>query len=151
MRRPMWLSQRRRSAGYRYGIETTRNGETLMRVTEVNFDGAVPIDGYGPGFFRVGQQVIEGAVLVTQDRARQWGGVEDIAALEALVGQVDVIFLGMGTDIAHAPLELRQRLEAVGLGVEVMSSPAACRTYNVLLSEGRRVAAAVLPVGEGLR
>lgn len=122
-----------------------------MRVTEVNFDGAVPIDGYGPGFFRVGQQVIEGAVLVTQDRARQWGGVEDIAALEALVGQVDVIFLGMGTDIAHAPLELRQRLEAVGLGVEVMSSPAACRTYNVLLSEGRRVAAAVLPVGEGLR
>lgn len=122
-----------------------------MQVTEVNFDGAVPIDGYGPGFFRVGQQVIEGPVLVTQERAAQWGGVGDIAALEALAGQVDVIFLGMGTDIAHAPLDLRQRLEAVGLGVEVMSSPAACRTYNVLLSEGRRVAAAVLPVGEGVR
>jgi uncharacterized protein len=122
-----------------------------MKVTEVNFDGAVPIDGYGPGFFRVGKQVFEGPVLVTSERATSWGGLNDIAALEALVGQVDVIFLGMGTDIAHAPLALRDRLESLGMGVEVMNSPAACRTYNVLLSEGRRVAAAVLPVGEGLR
>ncbi|OZB16794.1 MAG: hypothetical protein B7X55_07380 [Rhodobacterales bacterium 34-62-10] len=122
-----------------------------MKVTEVNFDGAVPIDGYGPGFFRVGKQVLEGPVLVTAERATSWGGLDDIAALEALVGQVDVIFLGMGTDIAHAPLALRDRLEALGLGVEVMNSPAACRTYNVLLSEGRRVAAAVLPVDKVLR
>ncbi|MFU8883226.1 MAG: Mth938-like domain-containing protein [Rhodobacterales bacterium] len=122
-----------------------------MRVTEVNFEGAVPIDGYGPGFFRVGQQVIQGPVLITQERAEQWGGVTDIAPLENLAGQVDVIFLGMGADIAHAPADLRNRLEAVGLGVEVMNSPAACRTYNVLLSEGRRVAAALLPVGEVLR
>jgi uncharacterized protein len=122
-----------------------------MKVTEVNFDGAVPIDGYGPGFFRVGKQVFQGPILVTAERAASWGGLDDIAALEALVGQVDVIFLGMGTDIAHAPLALRDRLEALGMGVEVMNSPAACRTYNVLLSEGRRVAAAVLPVGEGLR
>ena len=122
-----------------------------MYVTEVIFDGAVPIDGYGPGFFRVGQQVIEGPVLVPQERAAQWGGVEDIAPLEQLAGQVDVIFLGMGADIAHAPAALRDRLEGVGLGVEVMNTPAACRTYNVLLSEGRRVAAALLPVGEVLR
>lgn len=122
-----------------------------MRVTEVNFEGAVPIDGYGPGFFRVGQQVIEGPMIVTQDRASQWGGLEDIAALEALSGQVDVIFLGMGADIAHAPVDLRNRLDAIGLGVEVMNTPAACRTYNVLLSEGRRVAAALLPVAAVLR
>lgn len=122
-----------------------------MRVTEVNFQGAVPIDGYGPGFFRVGQQVIEGPVLVTQERAIQWGGLDDIAALEALSGQVDVIFLGMGADIAHAPADLRARMDAIGLGAEVMNTPAACRTYNVLLSEGRRVAAALLPVGTLLR
>lgn len=122
-----------------------------MRVTEVNFEGAVPIDGYGPGFFRVGQQVIEGPMIVTQDRASQWAGLDDIAALEALSGQVDVIFLGMGADIAHAPADLRNRLDAIGLGVEVMNTPAACRTYNVLLSEGRRVAAALLPVAAVLR
>ena len=54
--------------------------------------------------------------------------------------------LGMGRDIAPAPPALRARLEGLGLGVEVMSSPAVCRTYNVLLSEGRRVALALLPV-----
>jgi len=117
-----------------------------MQVTEVNFQGVVPIDGYGPGFFRVSNQVLEGAVLVTADRARQWGGVDDLAPLLALAGQVDVIFLGMGTEIARAPAGLREQLEDLGVGVEVMNSPAACRTYNVLLSEGRRVAAALLPV-----
>ncbi|HSG57678.1 Mth938-like domain-containing protein [Seohaeicola saemankumensis] len=122
-----------------------------MRVTEVNFDGAVPIDGYGPGFFRVGKQIIEGPVLVTAARATQWGGFSDLAPLMALKGEVDVIFLGMGAEIAHAPVDLRDQLEALGMGVEVMNSPAACRTYNVLVSEGRRVAAALLPVGEGLR
>jgi uncharacterized protein len=117
-----------------------------MNLTEVNFDGAVPVDGYGPGFFRVAGQVLRGAVIVTADRARVWDGPADAAPLLALAGQVDVVFLGMGAEIAHAPADLRRALEAVGLGLEVMNSPAACRTYNVLVSEGRRVALAVLPV-----
>ena len=57
-----------------------------------------------------------------------------------------MIFIGTGAEIAHIPAGLRSRSEDAGMGVETMSSPAACRTYNVLLSEGRRVAAAVLPV-----
>jgi uncharacterized protein len=42
--------------------------------------------------------------------------------------------------------EGRARLEAAGSGVELMATPSACRTYNVLLAEGRRVAAALMPV-----
>ena len=120
-----------------------------MQLSEITFPHATPIDGYGPGFFRVGGQVIEGAVLVTENGARRWGGVGDAEALLALAGAVDVIFVGTGADIAHLPGDLRDRLEGAGLGVEVMNSPAAARTYNVLLSEGRRVAAALLPVGAG--
>jgi uncharacterized protein len=41
---------------------------------------------------------------------------------------------------------MRGRIEAAGAGVEVMTTPSACRTYNVLLGEGRRVAAALIPV-----
>ena len=52
----------------------------------------------------------------------------------------------MGAEIAHVPTEFRAALEEAGIGVEVMNSPAACRTYNVLLSEGRRIAVALLPV-----
>lgn len=117
-----------------------------MQLTEITYRDAVPVDGYGPGFFRVAGRVIEGPALVTLTRASNWGGLDDLAALLTLEGQVDVLFLGMGADIAHAPAAFRQALEAVGIGVEVMSSPAACRTYNVLASEGRRVAAALLPV-----
>lgn len=117
-----------------------------MQLTEITFSQATPIDGYGPGFFRVGGQVVEGPVCVTAAGARSWGGYEDVAALLALVGDVDVIFVGTGADIAHIPTALRSALEEAGLGVEAMNSPAACRTFNVLLSEGRRVAAALLPV-----
>ncbi|MFX0543448.1 Mth938-like domain-containing protein [Roseovarius sp. S4756] len=117
-----------------------------MQLNEVTFTEATPIDGYGPGFFRVGGSVMRGAALVTETGARGWGGLEDAQPLLDLVGQIDVVFIGTGAEIAHIPGALRSQLEDAGMGVETMSSPAACRTYNVLLSEGRRVAAAVLPV-----
>jgi len=117
-----------------------------MQLHEIIFTEATPIDGYGPGFFRIKGQVITGAACVTTGGAGPWGGLEDTAPLLALRGEVDVIFIGTGAEIAHIPAPLRAALEEAGMGVEIMSSPAACRTYNVLLSEGRRVAAAVLPV-----
>ncbi len=86
------------------------------------------------------------AVVVTRTGARVWQGYDDPLPLLALAGQVDVLFVGTGTRIAHLPGDLRTALEDAGLGVEIMDSPAACRTYNVLLSEGRRIAAALLPV-----
>lgn len=117
-----------------------------MQLNEITFDQAMPIDGYGPGFFRVAGQVIEGAICVTVTGAKGWGGYEDATSLLALVDEIDVLFIGTGADTAHVPADFRTRLEAVGIGVEAMNSPAACRTYNVLVSEGRRVAAALLPV-----
>ncbi|MGB3281179.1 MAG: Mth938-like domain-containing protein [Pseudorhodobacter sp.] len=117
-----------------------------MRLTEVTYDSAQPIDSYGPGFFRVAGKVITGPVLITPWDAGPWGGLDDTEAPLALIGKIDVLFVGMGSEIAHVPLGFRQALEAAGIGVEVMNSPAAARTYNVLLSEGRRIAAALLPV-----
>jgi len=121
-----------------------------MRLSEISYGTAKPIEGYGPGFFRVGGHVLRGACLVTPWDAGLWGGLEDTATPLSLIGQIDVLFVGMGNEIAHVPRGFRQTLEEAGIGVEVMNSPAACRTYNVLLSEGRRIAAALLPVsGKG--
>lgn len=117
-----------------------------MQLNEVTYDEAVPIDGYGPGFFRVAGEVLRGPIVVTGKRAISWGGVEDLATIEALAGEVDVIFLGTGEAITHVPQALREAVERSGMGIEPMASPAACRTYNVLISEGRRVALAALPV-----
>lgn len=117
-----------------------------MRLNEVTYTNAQPVDGYGSGFFRIGGEVYHGAVLTGPNGTRQWDGYADSASLLELGGAVDVIFIGTGAEMAHIPSELRSALEEVGLGIESMSSPAACRTYNVLLSEGRRIALALLPV-----
>ncbi len=117
-----------------------------MRLTEITYDNAKPIDGSGPGFFLIGGTVSAGAVTVMPSGSASGGGYDDTAALLAMADKVDVIFVGTGAEIAHPPAAFRETLEAAGLGVETMASPAACRTYNVLLSEGRRVALALFPV-----
>ena len=121
-----------------------------MQLNEVKFTGVKPVDGYGPGFFRIGGDVFHGAVLSGPAGTVIWGGYDDASPLMALAGQIDVLLVGTGQEIAHIPATLRRDLEAVGIGVEVMNSPAACRTFNVLLAEGRRIALAAIPVqGDG--
>lgn len=117
-----------------------------MRLNEITYNNATPVDGYGPGFFRLGGQVHQGAVLTGPSGTRTWGGYDDQTSLLDLTGQVDVLLVGTGAELSHIPAALRSALEDAGIGVEIMNSPAACRTYNVLLSEGRRIALAVLPV-----
>lgn len=117
-----------------------------MRLNEVVYTDAKPIDGYGPGFFRIGGEVYEGALVVLPSGIAPWGGYEDTKTLIDAVADLDVLFIGTGAEIAHIPADLRTTLENAGLGVEIMASPTACRTYNVLLSEGRRVGLALLPV-----
>ena len=118
-----------------------------MRLNEVVFSDAEPVEGYGPGFFRIGGKKHDAPLVTSSQGTTPWGGYEDTDTLLALAEHADVLFVGTGDDIAHIPRDLRNALEAAGLGVETMSSPAACRTYNVLLYEGRRIALAVLPVG----
>ena len=114
-----------------------------MRLIEIDYGAARPIEGYGPGFFRIGGAVHPAPVLIAPGHVAPWAGTDDPAPLLDLAGQVDVLFVGTGATIAPLPRPFREALEAVGLGVEGMASPAACRTYNVLLAEGRRVAAAL--------
>lgn len=117
-----------------------------MQLHEITFSQAMPIEGYGPGFFRLGGQVMEGPICVTADGATRWDGFGDAETLIEACRDVDVCFIGTGAETAHVPTALREALEAFGIGIEAMNSPAACRTYNVLLAEGRRIALALLPV-----
>lgn len=117
-----------------------------MRMNEITYTDAVPVEGYGPGFFRIGGQVHEGPIAVLPSGVGTWGGYDDTETLTQAAQALDVIFVGTGAEIAHIPPAFRTTLEEAGLGVEIMASPAACRTYNVLLSEGRRVGLALIPV-----
>ncbi|WP_170752527.1 Mth938-like domain-containing protein [Ruegeria lacuscaerulensis] len=117
-----------------------------MRLNEITYTNATPIDGYGPGFFRIGGQVHDGPVLTGPNGTTGWNGYDDQTPLLNLADHIDVLFIGTGAELTHISATLRRTLEDAGIGVEIMNSPAACRTYNVLLSEGRRIAMAALPV-----
>jgi uncharacterized protein len=68
------------------------------------------------------------------------------AALEALLAlKMNVLLLGTGATVVRPPFALRQQLEARGVALEAMDLGAACRTYNVLATEGRLVAAGIFP------
>ena len=117
-----------------------------MRLNEVTYDNAIPVDSYGPGFFRIAGEVIASHVLLLPERTVTWGGYDDTHPILDAVPEIDVIFFGTGAEIAHIPDTLRQQIEEAGMGIELMATPTACRTYNVLLSEGRRIGAALLTV-----
>jgi uncharacterized protein len=117
-----------------------------MELNEIKFTGQPPVDAYGPGFFRIAGQVVEGALMLTVDGVTQWAGLDDLQPLIDIANKADVVFIGMGADIAPLPKVIAAKLEEARVPFEVMNSASACRTYNVLLSEERRVALAVLPV-----
>lgn len=117
-----------------------------MRLNEIRYTDSRPVEGYGPGFFRIGGAVHHGPLVVLPSGVAPWGGYDDAGTLLAAAADLDVLFVGTGAEIAHVPAAFRAAVEAAGPGVEAMASPAACRTYNVLLSEGRRVGLALLPV-----
>jgi uncharacterized protein len=78
-----------------------------------------------------------------------WGGLPDLGPFLERAAEFDVLLVGTGAVMQRpgpAFACARAELEAAGPGVELMATPSACRTYNVLLAEGRRVAAALMPV-----
>lgn len=114
------------------------------------------IQSYGAGGFRINGQRYDGAVLVFPDRTDMWAVdgaaglaglcADDFAPLVAMAADIDVLLLGSGRMMGMLDPTLRRDLRAAGLVVDVMDTGAACRTYNVLMAEGRRVAASLFPV-----
>ena len=117
-----------------------------MRLSEMHFGPTPPVEGYGPGFFRVGGRVFSGPVLLIPGGPVAWEGIPNLEPIVEHRAGFDVCLMGMGAEIAFLPQALREVLEDVGIGVETMATPAACRTYNVLLAEERRIAAALMPI-----
>jgi uncharacterized protein len=105
---------------------------------------------YGEGYVSVNGRRIETSVIVLPDRlVEDWGATrfESLAAahMVALAGlDREVVLLGTGRLLRFPRPEVLRPLVQAGVGVEVMDVQAACRTYNILASEERRVAAALL-------
>lgn len=122
-----------------------------MDITPLVPEGQQIIDSYGPGMFRVSGTVHRGSVLVFPDRTIGWHvsgldalSADDFAEICASEPAVDVLLIGCGERMQLIPAAVKGALRRDGIGVEPMDTGAACRTFNVLVAEGRRVAAALI-------
>jgi uncharacterized protein len=122
-----------------------------MDLTPVAAAGRQIIERYAASGFRVSGVIYHGPVLVFPDLTVAWvaAGAADVTreTLAPVIehGGVEILLLGLGRFPRAVPAALRTALRAARVALEVMDTGAACRTYNVLVAEDRRVAAALIP------
>ncbi|MDP6788402.1 MAG: Mth938-like domain-containing protein [Rhodospirillales bacterium] len=124
-----------------------------MDVIPLEVPGRQVIQSYGEGRFRIAGTVHAGSVLVWPERTEAWpvgeAGAIEIGSLSAVARAeevTEILLVGCGARFLPVPADLREALREEGMALEWMDTGAACRTFNVLLGEDRRVAAALIAV-----
>lgn len=124
-----------------------------MEITPRVAPGRKLVEGYGDGGFMISGERYQGSVIVMPEVVLPWEvgafsafGPESLAVLTGRKNEIDVLLLGCGPRIEMLPRALREPLRQQGLLPEPMDTGAACRTFNVLITEDRRVAAALIAV-----
>ena len=126
-----------------------------MDLTPLIPEGRQIVESYGDGKFRVSGALYAQSILIFPERTVAWP-VADIRTLTleswasvAAAGEsgaISLLLIGVGARMALIPAALRAGLRAKGIVIEPMDTGAACRIYNVLAAEGRKVAAALVAV-----
>ena len=113
--------------------------------------GSRIVDAYFPGGFQVGGQRFDGSLIILPDGVVPWPiaevdqiSAESLSPVAAVTPPVDVLLIGCGPRMALLPPDVRRALRDMGLTADMMDTTAACRTFNVLVSENRRAAAALI-------
>lgn len=114
---------------------------------------AAPIEAYGNGGFRFDEMSHRGSLLCLPDSMWAWPVTTpeqiDRYALERVferANSIDTLLIGTGNDVWLPPNDLREALRRLHVGIDAMQTGAAIRTYNIMLGERRRVAAALIAV-----
>lgn len=124
-----------------------------IEIRDAHFPGRAPIDAYGNGGFRFADMSHRGSILCLPSGIHGWAArtAEELvetafAKVFAEAGDIDILLIGTGADLRPLGAALRSALRARAIAADPMSTGAAVRTFNVLLSEQRAVAAALLAV-----
>jgi uncharacterized protein len=121
------------------------------------YEGFVPgrhlLDAYGSGGFRFADMSHRGSILALPSGIKAWAPAsaaelapEDFEPVLAESQTIELLLVGTGADPAFLNEALRAPLREAGIRVDAMQTGAAARTYNILLAENRRVAAALIAV-----
>ena len=124
-----------------------------LDISPVDFEGRNIIQSYGNRKFQISDKEYDHSVLVFPDQIIPWSPidtnnliVDDFKKVLTVGPIVELLLLGCGKTTWFLPLPLRDELKEMGLVLEPMDTGAACRTFNVLLGEDRRIAAALMLV-----
>jgi uncharacterized protein len=121
-----------------------------MKLTDEKIAGINLIRSYAPGEIRIGEAVLRGSCLVKADQVVNDWRPQSVAELTlddlqpVIAMKPEVIVIGSGPKQEFPAPEVLGAVMSRGIGCEVMDTGAACRTYNILASEGRTVVAALL-------
>lgn len=124
-----------------------------LDINPVAAQGQQLIQSYGDGLFRIAGTEHTGSVLVFREHTVPWPVAAPDGITEASLGpilnaaaEIDILLIGCGPGFVAVPKSLRVLLKTHGIVLEWMDTGAACRTFNVLLAEERRIAAALIAV-----
>ncbi|MBB3947686.1 uncharacterized protein GGQ73_003654 [Rhizobium skierniewicense] len=124
-----------------------------IEIRPAHFPGRAPIDAYGNGGFRFADMSHRGSLLCIPSGIHGWAvddpaklSVEHFSQIIAQASEIECLLIGTGDTMRVIPKELKAALRAAGITVDPMSTGAAVRTYNIMLSESRAVAAALIAV-----
>ena len=125
----------------------------MAQAPEAHFPQQVGIDAYGNGGFRFAEISHKGSLLCLPGRMQNWSvttpaelTLDSLQPVLDLADEIDVLLIGLGTDIVAIDPVIRQALRDRRVIVEPTQTGGAVRTYNVLLGEQRAVAAALIAV-----
>lgn len=124
-----------------------------MDITPLVADSKQLIQGYGGGGFRIAEVDWTGSVLVLPSNTVAWDvhvfsalSMEAMAPVLVHAAEIELLLIGCGGTQGFVPPRLRDEMRRHGIVIDAMDTGAACRTFNVLLSEERRVAAALIAI-----
>ena len=124
-----------------------------IEIREAHFPGRAPIDAYGNGGFRFADMSHRGSILCLPSGIHGWdlqeGDPLTVSSLERVLSDasgIEVLLIGTGVDMKPIPADVKAMLKASGISSDPMSTGAAVRTFNIMLSESRAVAAALIAV-----
>lgn len=122
-----------------------------MDLTPLIPKGRQIITGYGNGGFKIGQEWVEGSILMFADHHAAWdvsaATQMSLALLEPFLSlELDILLIGTGKNTVITDTAIRQAFKGRGISLDTMDTGAACRTFNVLTGEERRVAAALIAI-----
>ncbi|MCP4328082.1 MAG: hypothetical protein GY791_06560 [Alphaproteobacteria bacterium] len=116
-------------------------------------EGRQFIQGYGDGRFRISGVVHDGSVIVFADITMPWDAgrysdisIDGLRLVISRAAEIDILIVGCGPKFKPSPPSIAHEFSAGQIALEMMDTGAACRTYNLLLADGRRVAAALIAV-----